>query len=349
VTTIRVPADRDAPRAIRGWLVDALTVTPFRAAEASLVVSELVGRSVVGTPDDEIEVVAEEAAARWRVTVNPVAEPDDLTIGVLERFSARWGRDGAAVWFDVRAPGSATASVRAMDLDDLLETADSDPDARDEVVRRLTPVVTGISRRYRNKGIADGDLEQAAVLALLKALDRYDPDAGDFERYASATTSGEMKRLLRDRAWSVRVPRSLQERALEVGRRREQMAQALGRSPSARELADDLDIGLDEVVEALGATSAYTSASIDTPAPGTERALEQVLPDPSSDLELVERLGDLAPAIAKLPDRQQAIVRYRFVDELTQSEIAERIGVSQMHVSRLLRRALASLRDEVDV
>jgi RNA polymerase sigma-B factor len=349
VTALELEADRDAPRAARAWLRAQLELDPVRGAEAALLVSELVGRAVLAGEAPDIRLELEDVATAHRVWVRPGAAPDGLTTDFLDRFATHWGHDAGAVWFDVRMPGSASAALADQSTESLLAAVGTDPEARDEVVRRLTPMAIDISRHYRHKGIADADLEQAAALAVLRALDRYDPDAGRFERFAAATVSGEMKRLLRDRAWSVRVPRGLQERALEVGRAREVLAQRLGRAPSPAEVAMEIGMDVDEVVAAIGATTAYTAASIDAPRPGSPSSagIGETLADEHDDLALVEQLGDLGPAVAELPDRERTILRLRFVDELTQSEIAERVGISQMHVSRLLRRTLAHLRDAI--
>lgn len=346
---LRLAADRDASRAARAWLGAELDLDPIRGAEAALLVSELVGRTVVEGGTEDVHVEVEAVATAARVWIRPGVVPDELTAEVLDRFATHWGHDSDAVWFDVRMPGSASAALADRSTESLLAAVGADPEARDEVVRRLAPMAIDISRHYRHKGIAAADLEQAAVLAVLRALDRYDPDAGRFERFAAATVSGEMKRLLRDRAWSVRVPRGLQERALEVGRAREGLAQRLGRTPSPAEVAEEVGMDVDEVVAAIGATTAYTAASIDAPRPGSPSpsGIGDTLADEHDDLALVEQLGDLGPAVAELADRERTILRLRFVDELTQSEIAERVGISQMHVSRLLRRTLAQLRDTI--
>ena len=346
---LELAANRDAPRAARAWLGAELELDPVRGAAAALLVSEIVGRTVLSGSADGIHVEVTDVATAHRVWVRPGDVPDDLTTEVLDRFATHWGHDAGAVWFDVRMPGSASAALADRSTESLLEVVGADPEARDEVVRRLAPMAIDISRHYRHKGIADADLEQAAVLAVLRALERYDPEAGRFERFAAATVSGEMKRLLRDRAWSVRVPRGLQERALEVGRAREDLAQRLGRPPSPAEVAAEVGMDVDEVVAAIGATTAYTAASIDAPRPGSASSsgIGETLADEHDDLTLVEQLGDLGPALAELPERERTILRLRFVDELTQSEIAERVGISQMHVSRLLRRTLAHLRDTI--
>lgn len=205
-----------------------------------------------------------------------------------------------------------------------------------------------VANRYSNRGVHPDDLRQIALLALVKAVDRYDPARGiAFTTFAGPTIEGEIKRFFRDATWSVRVPRSVKERHLLVRRANEELSQELHRSPSVRELAAHLEFSADEVVEALGASAAYSTRSIDTPAGGDDDHAQDRVADlaqfderlqTSEDRVLVERL------VAQLPEREREIVRLRFFEHLTQSEIAERVGISQMHVSRLLRKSFAQMR-----
>lgn len=342
-------ADRTAPQAARSWLAESVVLDPTRLAEAQLLVSEVVTASVVAADDgDDVVATARRTTTSWVVSIEPAPVPDQLSASLLDRFSNRWGRDGSRVWFEVRAPGSGGEALSRVGLEDLLGRVGDDVDAREEVIRRLTPMAVGISRGYRGKGIGDEDLEQAAVLGLVRALDRYDPDAGVFERYAASTVSGEMKRLLRDRAWSVRIPRGVKRLSLEVRRASQALGQRLGREPTASEVAEDLDVEVDDVIRAMGASSGYRARSIDEPIGTSGWQLSDTLGEEDDRLELAEKLGDLAPAVASLAPRERRIIRLRFVDELTQSEIAERIGVSQMQISRLIRRSLADLREAMD-
>ncbi len=218
---------------------------------------------------------------------------------------------------------------------------------RNRLVEAHTGFANHVARRFANRGAAEDDLRQVALLALVKAVDRFDPDNGAaFTTFAGRTIEGELKRYFRDATWAVRVPRSAKERHLLVRNGTEELRQQNGRAPTPRELAAHLDISVDEVVEALGVSAAYSSATLDPPSdddgPGRfhglgadDRALES-----TPDRLLVERL------LGTLPEREAEIVRLRFYEELTQTEIAERVGVSQMHVSRLLRRALEAMRDQ---
>lgn len=219
---------------------------------------------------------------------------------------------------------------------------------RNQLVDRHIGFARHIAKRYRNRGIADDDLNQIALLALVKAVDRYDPDFGAaFTAFAGRTIEGEIKRHFRDAAWSVRVPRSTKELHLLVRQATDELHHELGRSPTVKDVAAHLDVPTDAVVEALGAAAAYTSGSLDAPAAADGMAA----PDRSRHLAADDQRLEEAPdrvlveqLIATLPPREQDIIRLRFFGELSQTEIAERVGVSQMHVSRLLRRSFALMR-----
>jgi RNA polymerase sigma-B factor len=219
---------------------------------------------------------------------------------------------------------------------------------RNTLVDRHIGFARHIAKRYRNRGIADDDLNQIALLALVKAVDRYDPDFGSaFTAFAGRTIEGEIKRHFRDAAWSVRVPRSTKELHLMVRQAREDLHHELGRSPTVKDVAARLEISTDDVVEAMGAAAVYSSGSLDSlgSTDGTGS------PDRSRHLAAIDERLEAAPnrvlvdqLIASLPEREQEIVRLRFYRELSQTEIAERVGVSQMHVSRLLRRSFNLMR-----
>ena len=227
--------------------------------------------------------------------------------------------------------------------------AAGDVSAREELARRYMPLARRLAGRYRHTGEGQDDLEQVAYLGLLKAIDRYDVGRGPFVRYAVPNIMGELKRHFRDKGWGLHVPRSVQERVLVVNRASETLSGKLGRSPSPRDLAEQTGLDLEQVLEALDAASAYTPAALDAPQPGAEgegeRTLGDTLGGTDAHYELVELGEAIAPAFQALPEREQVILKLRFIDDLTQSEIAEKIGVSQMHVSRLLRRSLNQLSD----
>ena len=207
----------------------------------------------------------------------------------------------------------------------------------------MLPLTKRLAARYRHTGEPMDDLEQVACLGLIKAVDRYDPDVGSFISYAVPNILGELKRHFRDKGWTMRVPRSLQERVLYVNQAMEDLSGELGRSPTPRDVSQHTGLEIDDVVEALEASSAYSPMALDAPHPGDEsgdRTLGESVGADDPAYALVELRDALTPAFRALPARDQAILKLRFVDDLTQSEIAERVGVSQMQVSRLLRRGL---------
>lgn len=201
-----------------------------------------------------------------------------------------------------------------------------------------------LASRYRRGGADEQDLDQVALLALVKAVDRFDPGRGvAFGTFAGRTIDGELKRHFRDRTWALRVPRSVKDLHVAVRRASEEMEQALGRSPTVRELADRLDVGTDEVIGALGAASARRAGSLvqtDDDAPPDHVA---VLGHPDLTPEVDDR-DQVEHLLAGLGEREREIVRLRFYEQLSQDQIAERVGLSQMHVSRLLRQSFAKMR-----
>lgn len=214
---------------------------------------------------------------------------------------------------------------------------------RNQLIERHMGLAHHIARRFSRHGV-DDDIAQVAFLALVKAVERFDVARGvQFSSFAGRTIEGEIKRHFRDASWSVRVPRGLKDDYLRIEKARETLGHQLGRSPSPAELARYLDLETDTVLEAIAAGSAHTATSIDAPSnepDGDPRELGNV--DPAfarvADAQLVERLMDA------LPPREREIVRLRFYEELSQAEIAERVGISQMHVSRLLRRSIEQMR-----
>lgn len=211
---------------------------------------------------------------------------------------------------------------------------------RDELVRRHLPLVRSLCRRYLNRGVELDDLVQVGVIGLLKALDRYDPARGAaFASFAVPTVLGEIRRHFRDHGWSVKVPRGLQDLRQRADRAREELAQRLGRQPTAREIATCLGVAVDEVLLALdGIRSCFRPDTLDH-AP-VDTAVDDL--DVSERVVLAELVRD---ALRSLPERQQEIVRLRYGLGLTQQEIADHVGISQMHVSRLLRSSHDRLRD----
>jgi RNA polymerase sigma-B factor len=224
---------------------------------------------------------------------------------------------------------------------------EGDVAARDELVARFLPLARDLAHRYRYTDEPYDDLLQVATLGLIKAIDRFDPERGTkFTSYAAPTILGELKRYFRDTGWALHMPRDLQERALAVTRQTEVLAKGLGRSPKVREVAEALGWSIEETLEAQEAASSYDAASLDAPVSrddGEAEPLVNWMGDGDSGYELVERRDAIARAWNELPALERRILQLRFTEELTQREIGERINYSQMHVSRLLRRALDRL------
>jgi RNA polymerase sigma-B factor len=218
-----------------------------------------------------------------------------------------------------------------------------DAGAREALVERFRPLATYLARRFRGRAEQE-DLEQVATLALLKAIDRFEPERGAFVAYASVTIVGELKRHLRDTGWAVRVPRRLQEIGLQVSRAVDELTQELGRSPSVPELANRTGLSDDEVLEGLDVGSAYQAQSLDAPI-GDDDGPAIELSEEDASLAMLEDWADVTEQLKELPERERRILYLRFFRNMSQSAIAEEIGISQMHVSRLLARTLSQLRD----
>ncbi|GAA1037567.1 hypothetical protein GCM10009557_51350 [Virgisporangium ochraceum] len=221
---------------------------------------------------------------------------------------------------------------------------------RAQIIEDLLPLATHLAARFRNRGEPFDDLVQVANLALIKAVDGFDPHRGvSFSSYAVPFIAGELKRHFRDKTWHVRVPRRLQELSLQINRATDELTQRLGRSPTVADLAKHLEIGEEETIEALEAAGAYHSLSLDAPAGGEDGAstLVDLIGTEDTDLAEVDARVALPPLLATLPSREQKILAMRFYGNLTQSQIASEMGISQMHVSRLITKALASLRHQL--
>jgi RNA polymerase sigma-B factor len=223
--------------------------------------------------------------------------------------------------------------------------------AREQLIERFLPLAHRVAHRYRRDGDGFDDLLQVASVGLVKAVDRFDPERGTaFSSYAVPTILGELKRYFRDSAWSLRLPRGMQERVLKVERLMSELSATLGRSPTPAEVGERLGLSAEEVLEALEAATAYEAVSLDGAREGEdeESALSAALGAEDDRFELVELNATIAPTLEALPARDRQILHLRFVEDMTQSEIGQRLGVSQMHVSRLIRRSLARLRAVAD-
>ena len=223
-----------------------------------------------------------------------------------------------------------------------------DAAAREELVERFLPLARQLARRYQRTNEPLDDLMQVASVGLVKAIDRFDPERGTaFSTYAVPTILGELKRYFRDSGWAVHVPRGMQERVMKLDTAAQELHRRIGRSPSPKELGTELGLSEEEVLEAMEAASAYDAVSLEQQKGDPDESkdtFQDSLGTEEERYELVEYGAAIAPTLKALTPRERLILHLRFVEDLTQSEIAERIGVSQMHVSRLIRRSLAQLR-----
>jgi RNA polymerase sigma-B factor len=240
--------------------------------------------------------------------------------------------------------------VRARETDALFRRVlvDGDEAAREQLIEQFLPLARQLARRYQRANEPLDDLVQVASIGLVKAVDRFDLDRGvAFSSYAVPTILGELKRYFRDSGWAVHVPRGVQERAMQVDRAVKELAGRLGRSPSVDEVAEQVGGSVEDVLEAMEAGQAYEAMSLDAQRAGADTEGDTFgdgLGLEDDRFDLVEYEATIEPTLKALPKRDQIVLHLRFAEDMTQSQIAERIGVSQMQVSRLIRRALAKLR-----
>lgn len=223
---------------------------------------------------------------------------------------------------------------------------------RDKIVERCLPLAEHIARRFEGRGEARDDLIQVAGVGLVNAVNRFDVDAGsDFVSFAVPTIMGEVRRHFRDNSWSVKVPRRLKELHLRLSSATAELSQRIGRAPTASELAKEVEMSREEVVEGLVAGSSYNTLSIDGTIAGGNgddvRAIADTLGGLDAGLAQIENRETLRPLLNALPERERIVLALRFFESMTQTQIAERVGISQMHVSRLLAKSLARLRDQM--
>ena len=247
----------------------------------------------------------------------------------------------------------ARAATRAHSRDLFVRLVAADPDSaehqelREELVRLHLPLVEHLARKFAGRGEPLDDLVQVGTIGLIKSVDRFDLDRGvEFSTYATPTVVGEIKRHFRDKGWAVRVPRRLQELRLSLAAATEDLSHALGRAPTVAELSERLGVSEEDVLEGLESANAYSTVSLDAGSQGDDGPLP-ILDTIGSDddaLEGVEYRESLRPLLAQLPTRERQILMLRFFRNMTQSQIADEVGISQMHVSRLLARTLAQLR-----
>ena len=220
--------------------------------------------------------------------------------------------------------------------------------ARDGLVALHLPLVEHCARRFRNRGEPFEDLVQVGTIGLIKSIDRFDLERGvEFSTYATPTIIGEIKRYFRDKGWAIRVPRRLQELRMQIGATTADLTQTLGRSPTPRELAETIGCSIEEIIEGIESSNAYSTLSLDATDDGGEDggvSMLDLIGLEDEELDQVEIRESIKPLLEALPTREKRILLLRFFKNKTQSEIAAEIGVSQMHVSRLLSRTLAELR-----
>jgi RNA polymerase sigma-B factor len=223
--------------------------------------------------------------------------------------------------------------------------------AREALVHLHLPLVEHCARRFRNRGEPFEDLVQVGTIGLIKAVDRFDLDRGvEFSTYATPTIIGEIKRYFRDKGWAIRVPRRLQELRMQIGAASADLTQSLGRSPTPRELAERIGCSVEDILEGIESSNAYSTLSLDA-TDSTDDSVGSMLDAIGIDdenLEHVEIRESIKPLLDRLEAREKRILLLRFFKNMTQSQIAEEIGVSQMHVSRLLSRTLEQLRTSLE-
>jgi len=235
-------------------------------------------------------------------------------------------------------------------LHDAAAAPSSHESARDGLVHLHLPLVQHCARRFRNRGEPYEDLVQVGTIGLLKSIDRFDAERGvEFSTYATPTIIGEIKRHFRDKGWAIRVPRRLQELRMQIGAATGELTQNLGRSPTPRELAERIGCTVEEIIEGLESNNAYATLSLDAGDEHEDSAtrLLDLLGSDDEQLEHVEIRESIKPLLDALDPREKKILLLRFFKNMTQTQIAEEIGVSQMHVSRLLTRTLTQLRESL--
>jgi RNA polymerase sigma-B factor len=256
---------------------------------------------------------------------------------------------------DTGVGGLRTTREQSMELFAELTADDVDAarriECRDALVHLHLPLVEHCARRFRNRGEPFDDLLQVGTIGLLKSIDRFDLDRGvEFSTYATPTIIGEIKRYFRDKGWAIRVPRRLQEMRMMIGTVTSELSQSLGRSPTPREIAERIGVTVDDVMEGIESSNAYATLSLDAGGDGSDEGGPSMLDAIGQDdaaLEHVEIRESIKPLLEQLPAREKQILMLRFFRGMTQSQIAAEIGVSQMHVSRLLNRTLEQLRESL--
>jgi RNA polymerase sigma-B factor len=293
--------------------------------------------------DKRLNVYDEPAHVLERYGPRDVDEPDEDS-GWLESEVTNLAQPAA------RWPGSRDITARALlsaatlDVEEWVRT-----DLRTQVIEDHMGLARRLARRFRDRGEPMEDLTQVAALGLVNAVDGYDPARGcEFIGYATPTIVGEIRRYFRDKGWRIKVPRRLQELRIRVSRAKAELSQTMSAEPTVAELAAYLGIDPHEVNEAIDAARVYQPASLSAPAgPGSDLGVADLHGDDDPGIEAVDNREAVKPLLAALPERERRILALRYFGELTQAQIAEELGISQMHVSRLLNRTLGTLRAQL--
>lgn len=344
----------------RRWLAFTFGLAGSAAIDGEVVLSEVVREAVrEGRFDGHgLWLSADRPPGALHVEVTFPSQADfsvtdhDGVAGILEESTAAWGHhheEGVTtVWFEITLPSSGWELELAEDAD-LVERMPVDDRAGDELVARYDPLIQRFASRYRRAGLEKDDLIQVGREALLGAVDRFEPSKGTFERFASRTIAGTLKKHLRDRGWAVRPPRGLQEMVLELRRTDRELTQSLGRAPTGEELSAATGRSLAEVERARAAEGAFDAGSLDEVVrPGGDTLGDRVAVIDGA-MSRAPSWASVDTVLHRLPEREREIIRLRYFEDLTQREIADRVGLSQMHVSRLIRSSVAAMRREVGV
>lgn len=342
-TSIRIELD-SAPsspylaRRVVGALIDRGPA--IKAVDAALLTSEMVTAASEDPTPIIISVTRAPGRVRVELTQDREIGVDVLARSLLDRLADRWG-EGPPAWFEL----DLLRRKRLTDVEEprLWELVQSDRSARDEIFTRYASLARAISRRFRRGGERE-DLVQVAYMALVGAIDRFDPGREvKFSTFAGKTVEGELKRYLRDTAWALKLPRGLKNAALEVHAEQTRLAQELGRTPTPAEIAQRIGAEEDEVNEALAAGGAFGTFSLDAPSSEQGRPVMDTLGEHDDVLATAERWWTIEPYLESLSERDQQILHLRFFEDMSQSEIADIIGVSQMQVSRVLSAILSRI------
>ena len=277
----------------------------------------------------------------------PADDVVEATGRMAARSRARAAEENLAGKAHGTADGLEDLDAAALAYAETVATASDAESAalRDALTRLCLPFAGRLARRYRGRGETFEDIEQVARLGLVKAIDRYDPERGSFTAYAVITISGEIKRHFRDKTWGVHVPRRIQDLSLEVGHATMVLTSSLSRAPRADEIAARLNVTTAAVLEAMESSAGYSPSSLNAPVAGEGTAeFGELLGDVDEDLEMVDDKLTVTDLLMRLPPRERQMLAMRFYGNRTQAEIAAELGISQMHVSRLLTRALTWLR-----